>query len=160
MALSLGGVSQVQVGLSIENNTVYSALSAISLNGQSGLVPLLSIAGQRLPLSDKESEPLGAVPSNMQALSLYSHQLYAKTGHFQAMDVFPTSDVQPQKDAEPLMSSNGWAPEMPLVGQYWVEVTNEGQGFMIHGLQDNGTGGQTHWVMDEKGKLSTLTSED
>ena len=67
------------------------------------------------------------------------------------MDVFPASDVHPQKDTEPLVSSNGWAPELPLVGQYWVEITNEGQGFNIHGLQDDGTGEQTHWVMDEKG---------
>ena len=41
MALSLGEFLQVQVGLSIENDTVYSALSAVSLNGQSGLVPLI-----------------------------------------------------------------------------------------------------------------------
>ena len=160
MALSLGGVSQIQLGLSIQNSTVYSSLSATNLSRQSGLVSLLSLASQRLPISEQKPHDFAVVPSTMQKLALHAHGLHAKEGQFRAMDVFPPEQTDDSHPEPSLVSSNGWMPKEPLVGHYWIEVTKGGHGYLIHGVNESHEDEKIHWVMDETGNLQTIPFTD
>lgn len=168
MTLALGGLAQVHLGISSENDLLSAQISSRSMNGDSGLKALLAIANNRFPLKnyegflqesdesdfDKSSELFVQVKNTLRDIALYTHETPDKAGKFSGMDCYTsnadtldTPSLHPQS-----MASNGWRPSTHIEGTYWVELRNEGGDYRVHGyIMDNET--PKHWVRDNTGTL-------
>ena len=165
MALALGGLSQVHLGISSEDDILSAQLSSTSMNGESGLRALLAIANNRFPIEnyegflqgsdepviDNSSEIFIQAKNTLRDIALYTHETTDEAGKYIGMDCYTsnasTLDIQPQ-----ITASNGWEPSTHVAGTYWVELLNEGGGYRVHGyVIENQT--PKHWVRDNTGTL-------